>query len=132
TPEGRSSDAPSDRFLELLGSPEGDFLRRLDLDRFAGCGVAAHARGALAHLQNAEAADADALALLQMLDDITDEIAEHGLCLLLRHFVLFIHRRSEMLQSNRCRRRFSRSRCHWRTLLVEITCRAKRQACLPA
>src|SRR5581483_1552746 len=59
----------SDRFLQLLGGAEGDLLRRLDLDRLAGGGVAAHARGALADLEDAEPNDADALALLQVLGD---------------------------------------------------------------
>ena len=49
----------SDRFLEFLCGPEGDFLAGLDLDGLAGGGVAAHARGALPHLQDAEARDAD-------------------------------------------------------------------------
>src|SRR5258706_15567761 len=44
----------SDRFLEFLGGTEGDFLASLDLDRFARGRIAAHARGALAGLQNAQ------------------------------------------------------------------------------
>jgi NADH-quinone oxidoreductase subunit A len=57
----------SDGFLEFLGRAEGDLLAGLDVDRLAGGGVAAHAGGALAHLEDAEADDADALALLQAL-----------------------------------------------------------------
>src|ERR1039458_4450667 len=53
-----------DRLFQFLRGAEGDLFARLDLDRFAGGRVAAHARGALAHLKDAEAADADALALL--------------------------------------------------------------------
>src|SRR5437868_4420864 len=59
----------SDCFLEFLGRAEGDFLAGFNLDRLAGGRIAAHTRGALTHHQNAEAADADAVALLQMLSD---------------------------------------------------------------
>src|SRR5687767_3443306 len=55
-----------DRFLEVLGDPEGDLLGRLDLDRLAGRRVAAHARRTVAHLKDAEARDADLVALLEM------------------------------------------------------------------
>ena len=58
-----------DGFLEFLGRAEGDLLAGLDVDRFAGGGIAAHAGGALADLQDAETDDADALALLQVLGD---------------------------------------------------------------
>jgi hypothetical protein len=61
---------PSDRFLEFLRSAEGDLLGRLDLDRFSGRGIAAHAGGALANLQNAKPADANAVSLLQVLGDL--------------------------------------------------------------
>src|SRR5665213_587273 len=64
----------SDRLFQILGSTEGDLFARLDLNGFAGRRVAAHARGAPAHLQDAKPADANALALLQMLDDVLDEI----------------------------------------------------------
>src|SRR5262245_14352825 len=101
----------SDRFLELLGGSEGNLLRRLDLDRLAGCRIAAHASGALAHHQNAEPADADAVALLEMLGHQTDQIAEHGLCLLFRHLVRFREIGGEMLQRD-CRCRFLGWRCH--------------------
>src|SRR6185437_13102268 len=47
-----------DGFLQFLGGAEGDLLARLDLDRFAGRGIAAHARGALAHLQDAQSVEA--------------------------------------------------------------------------
>src|SRR5579885_569766 len=88
---------PSDRFFQFLGSAEGDLLGSLDLDRLAGRRVAAHTGGAPAHLQNAEAADADALAFLQVLDDGFDEIAEHGLRLLLRHLMRLRECGGEML-----------------------------------
>src|SRR3954452_18532456 len=89
-----------DGFLEFLGGAEGDLLAGLDLDRLAGGGVAAHARGALANLQDAEADDADAFALLEMLGHARYQIAEDGLGLLLRQFVLFGQCRREMLERN--------------------------------
>src|SRR5579875_357350 len=95
---GGSDLVASDRFLQFLGRAERDFLAGLDLDRFAGCGVASHACGTLAHLQDAKSADANALAFLQVLDDVADEIAEYGFGLLLRHFVGFRERRGEMFQ----------------------------------
>ena len=51
-----------DRFLQFLGGAEGNLLARLDLDRLAGRGIATHAGGALADLQDSQPADAiDAL-----------------------------------------------------------------------
>src|SRR5215510_5163730 len=41
-----------DRFLQLFGGAEGHLLAGLDLDRLTGGGIATHARGALAHLQD--------------------------------------------------------------------------------
>ena len=55
------------RFLEIFGGAEGDLLARLDLDRLAGRGIAAHASSALANLQNAQSGDPDPIAFLQML-----------------------------------------------------------------
>src|SRR5215204_3759538 len=78
-----------DRFLEVLGDAEGDLLRRLDLDRLAGRRVAAHARRTVAHLKNAEARDADLVALLEMLHDQADEIVEAAGRVLLGHARLF-------------------------------------------
>src|SRR5689334_907838 len=76
------------RFLQFLGGAEGDLLGGLDVDRFAGGGVAAHARGALANLEDAEPDDADALAFLQVLGDTVDHVGEDGLGLLLGEFLL--------------------------------------------
>src|SRR5262249_1947236 len=59
-----------DCFLQVLGGAEGDLLASLDFDRLAGCGIAAHARRALPNLEDAQAADADARAPLQMLGDV--------------------------------------------------------------
>src|SRR5215467_12162726 len=58
-----------DGFLQFLGGTEGDLLARLDLDLLAGRGIAAHARGALLHLQDAETVQTDLGALLQVLRD---------------------------------------------------------------
>ena len=44
----------SDRFLELLGRAERDFLAGLDLDRLAGRRIASHPGGAVAHLHAGE------------------------------------------------------------------------------
>src|SRR5580692_7001922 len=94
----RSSDEISDGFLELLGGAEGDLLARLDLDRLAGRGIAAHASGALAHLKDSQAADADAVALLEVLDHQADEVVEDEFGLLLRHLVADGEGSREMLQ----------------------------------
>src|ERR1043166_1418191 len=84
----------SDGLFEFLRGAEGDLLARLDLDRLAGRGISAHASGALAHLQDAETADADAVALLQVLHDEIDHVAEDRLGLLLRELVAQIGRAS--------------------------------------
>src|ERR1700712_5317489 len=99
----------SDGFLEFLGRAEGDLLAGLDLDRFAGGGVAAHAGGALANLENAEPDDADTLALLEVLGDQGDRVGQDGLGLLLRQFLVLGDRRCQMLQRDR-----GRSRCFLR------------------
>src|SRR5262249_1716274 len=98
-------------FLEFLGGTEGDLLAGLDLNWLTGRGIAAHARCALAHDQDAEPTDADAVALLGMLGQEADEIAENRLGLLLRHFVGFREICGEMLE--RYGRRSARFlRCH--------------------
>src|SRR4029077_5431959 len=74
-----------DGFLEILGDAEGGLLRRLDLDRRAGGRVAAHARRTIADLKDAEARDADLIALLEMLHDQADEIVEAAGRVLLGH-----------------------------------------------
>src|SRR2546427_651787 len=81
------SRARSDGFLEFFSGAERDLLAGLDLDWLAGRGIAAHACRALAHLQDAESADADAVALLEMLDDEIDHVAEDRLGLLLGKLV---------------------------------------------
>src|SRR5262249_51918718 len=74
----------------------------LDLNRFAGGRIAAHARGTLAHLQDSEPANANALALFQVLDDVSYQAAQNGFGLLLRNLVVFREARGEMLQCH-CR-----------------------------
>src|ERR1700683_4464199 len=86
-----------DGFLQFFGSAEGNLLARLDLNGGARGGITAHARGALADLQNAETADADALALFQVLDDVADQSTEDGFGLLLRNFVVFGERCRKVL-----------------------------------
>src|SRR6185369_13294232 len=88
----------SDGFLEFLGGAESNFLARLDLDRFAGGRVAARAGGALADLEDAEADDADALALLQVPGDLADQIGQDRLGGLLRQFMVIRQSRREVLQ----------------------------------
>src|SRR5687767_6071611 len=102
----KTDGARSDRFLQFLRGAEGNLLRRLDLDLLAGRGIAADACGALADLQDAEAADADAVALLQMLGDLAHEIAQDRLALLLGQLMLLGQLSREMLQGNgrSCRR----------------------------
>ena len=50
---GLTSTRGSDCFLQFLGRAEGNLFARLDLDRLASGGVAAHASGTLADLKNA-------------------------------------------------------------------------------
>src|SRR5205085_11558012 len=78
-----------DGFFQFLRRAERDFLARLDLDRLAGRGIAAHACGALAHLQDAKAADTDAVAFLEVLDDEIDHADEDRLGLLLGKLMTF-------------------------------------------
>src|SRR5471030_1722649 len=88
-----------DRFLEILGGAEGDLLARLDLDRLARGRIAAHARGALANLQNTKADETDTIALLKVLGDESHQVAEKGFGLLLRHLMILGERGGEMLQA---------------------------------
>src|SRR5262249_48095952 len=92
--------ACSDGFLQFLGGAEGNLFRSLDVNGLAGGGVAAHARSALAHLQDAEADDADPLALLEVLGDPGDHVVEDGLGLLLGQLLLVGDRRREVFERN--------------------------------
>src|SRR6267154_5816893 len=91
-------DVLSDGFLQLLGCAEGNLLAGLDVDRFTGGRVAAHAGSALAHLQDAETDDADALTLLEVFGDAADQIVQNGFRLLLGQFLLIGDCRCEMLE----------------------------------
>src|SRR3954468_16610851 len=96
-------------FLQFLRGAERDLLAGLDLDRLAGGRIAAHARGALAHLQDAEAADADAVALLEVLDDEVDHVVEDRFGGLLGELMLLGEVRRDVLQGES---RGSCFRCH--------------------
>ena len=110
---GGSGRKSLDRFFQFLRSAESDFLAGFNLNLLAGRGIAADAGCALAHLKNAKAANTNAFALLQMLHNIADQIAEHGLRLLLRHLVRFRERGGEMFKRDgRWCRSFSRNHCH--------------------
>ena len=91
----------SDRFLEFLGGAERDLLAGLDLDRLAGGRVAAHAGGALADLQDAEAADADAVALLEVTHQQADHVAQDAFRRLLGHLVVLGELGRDVLERDR-------------------------------
>src|SRR6202521_2357849 len=105
-----------DRFLEFLGGAEGDLLARLDLDRLAGGRIAPHASGALADLKDAETADAEAVAFLQVLRHQADEVAENRFGLLFCHFMGPGKGGGDMLQGNG---RLCGCFCHRKLLLYE-------------
>lgn len=74
-------------FLELLGGSEGDLLGGFDLDRLARLRVATRTGGALAHLQNTKAAQANLVALLQALRNDLDHLGQHLVRLTLRQLM---------------------------------------------
>src|SRR5689334_20100372 len=90
-----------DRFLQLLRGAESDFLRRLDLDRLARRGIAAHARGALAHDEDAKTIETDARALLQMFGDQSDRVFKDRVRGLVRHVMLFGQRGAKLAGAHR-------------------------------
>jgi hypothetical protein len=67
-----------DRHLQILGRAERDFLACFDLYGFSRCGIAPHAGSPLSDLQDAKTCKTDTFALLEMLCDKTNEIAEEG------------------------------------------------------
>src|SRR3954453_23406709 len=85
-------------FLEFLGRAEGDLLAGLDRERFAGGGVAAHAGGGLADLEDAQPHDTDPLALLQVFWDLVDHVGQDRLGGLLRQVLSLGQRRRQMLE----------------------------------
>lgn len=89
-----------DGHFQILGRPERDFLACLDLDRFAGGGIAPHASRPLPDLQDAETHDADSLALLEMLGDQADEVAEQGFAGPLRQLMFLGQGGREMLEGH--------------------------------
>src|SRR5260370_21973231 len=91
----------SDGLFEVLRRAERDFPARLDLDRLAGRGVAAHARGPVAHREDAEPPDSDPRPLLEILHKEPDKIAEHRLCLLLCDLVALGEGSRDMLAGHR-------------------------------
>ena len=77
-----------DRHLQILGCPERDFLARFDLYRFSRCGIAPHASNPFSDLQDAKTSKTDTFALLEMLCDKTNKIAEEGLTSPFRQLML--------------------------------------------
>src|SRR5690348_5600577 len=77
----------SDRLFEFFRGAEGHFLRGLDLHRLTRRRVAAHAGGALAHHENAETDEANAIAFLEVLGEAGHQVVEQSFGLLLRHVV---------------------------------------------
>src|SRR5882757_11344818 len=88
--KGRTNECPAflslrreerslDRFLQFLGGAERNLLGSLDLDGFAGGGVAAHARTALAHHQDTQTIETDASTLLQVLGDQGDGVFNNAI-----------------------------------------------------
>jgi len=74
-PHTRGKGRGSDRFLEILGSAERDLLTGLDLDCLAGRRVASHAGGAMPDLQDAQAHQAQAVALFAIRPTMSESIA---------------------------------------------------------
>src|SRR5215207_6030821 len=95
---GAIGSAGLDGFLEFLGGAECDLLAGLDRERFAGGGVAAHAGGALADLEDAQPDDSDALALLQVFGDPCDHVGQDRLGGFLRQVMFLGQRCRQMLE----------------------------------
>jgi hypothetical protein len=84
--------------LQFLGRSERDLFARFDLDDFAGCRIATHARCSFPDLQDAEARNADALALFEMLGDEAYEIAKEALACAFGQLMLLGQGRGEVLE----------------------------------
>src|SRR5919108_508779 len=79
--------ARSDGLFEILGRAESYFLAGFNLDGFTSGWVPPHTRRPIAHFDDAQAVEADALALLEMLGNVHDHFREHGVRLGLCHAV---------------------------------------------
>src|SRR6478735_8284546 len=90
-----------DRHLQVFGGAERHFLAGLDLDRFPGHRVAAHAGGALAHDQDTEARDLHPLAFFQVLGNHADQVFHHFETLLLGELMLLSEGGGQMLGGDR-------------------------------
>jgi hypothetical protein len=86
------------RFLQFLGWPEGDLLTRLDLDSPAGRRVPSHPGRPLPRLENAETGQADFVAVPQTTAGQRDQIAQHGLSLILCDVMAVGQRGGEVLE----------------------------------
>ena len=84
---------------EILSGAERHFLARLDLNRFAGGGVASHAGGALTHLKGSEPGNADPRALLKVLGNQRNCTGQHLVRLLLRKPMRFADSARELAKS---------------------------------
>ncbi len=81
-----------------MAARKATFLLALIWIGFAGGGVAAHAGGALADLEDAEPHDTDALALLQVFCDLADHVGQDRLGGLLRQVMFLGQRCCQMLE----------------------------------
>ena len=89
------------RLAEILSGSERHFLARLDLDCFAGGGIASHAGGALAHLKGSEPGDADPRAFLEVLPNQSDGTGQHLVRLFCRNPMRFANRGCELAKRDK-------------------------------
>ena len=85
--------------LQRLGRTEAQLLRGLDLDGFAGPRIAAHARRALGDREDAEVADRELTAALDLLQagfDRAEHQFDHALGFCLRQVALLGHCKNEV------------------------------------
>src|SRR3954463_5760987 len=95
------SDPMSDRFLQLLGRPEGDLLAGLDLDLLARGRVAPEPGGTRADLEDPKAIDTDLGPFRQVFGEGLQELAQHALDLPLRHVMALCQPGRQLLQADR-------------------------------
>src|SRR5712692_8082856 len=96
----KSSREIAARLILVFGCPKGDLLTRLDLDRRAGGRIASHARRASSHHQHTKTHETDAVALLEVLGNQTDEVIENAFRLLLWHLMLLCQAGREMFEAD--------------------------------